>query len=96
MIKFTILLAFFVAMSAVCGVEQMGAEEENKRLEGDPSLVNVDSQTVQQVVVLPGGHPIAATKAGDEPLDVSEENMEADGEAESEEMENFLMEEDEA
>ncbi|KAK4325431.1 hypothetical protein Pmani_003988 [Petrolisthes manimaculis] len=83
-------------MSAVCGMEQMGAEEEMKRLEEDPSLVNVDSETVQQVVVLPGGQPIAATKAGDEPLEVSEENMDTDSEAESEEVENFLMEEDEA
>lgn len=103
-----ILLAFFLALSAVCGVEQIiGAGEESKRLEGDPSLVNVDSQRVQQVVVLPGVQPTAAIEAGDEPIEMNEEPAEAEGEGEGEgegeeesdadgEIGNYLMEEDEA
>ncbi|KAK3848920.1 hypothetical protein Pcinc_044306 [Petrolisthes cinctipes] len=88
-------VALLVLVLVAFGVV-FGAEEGANRLEGDAQLVNVDSQKVQQVVVLPGAHPTTTTKAGDEPLDMNEENMDAEGVSDSEEMENYLTEEDEA
>ncbi|KAK4325433.1 hypothetical protein Pmani_003990 [Petrolisthes manimaculis] len=88
-------VALFMFVLVAFGVV-FGAEEGANRLEGDAQLVNVDSQKVQQVVVLPGANPTTTTKAGDEPLDMNEENMDAEGVSDSEGMDNYLTEEDEA
>lgn len=81
-----VILAFGAALCAL--------EDGARRLEGDAQLVNVDSQKVQQVVVLPGARQTTAKLAGDEPLDVQEELGE--GESDSEELDQYLSEEDDA
>lgn len=76
MLRFEIIfVAVILAMGAV-----LAAESGANRLEGDASLVNVDSQKVRQVVVFPGAHPTTATLAGDEAQDLDEEKAEGEGE----------------
>lgn len=70
----TIFVAVVLAIGAV-----LAAENSASRLEGDASLVNVDSQKVRQVVVFPGAQPTTATMAGDEANDMDEDKEDGEG-----------------